>query len=488
MSLRTQTLWSILPLLAVTVVNIVSVPLFYSYLGAENYALWFYVLTLTGSFGFMDVGLGVAAGRFIGAALGRRDLGAVKQYWGTANVIAIPLLLVMAVGFSTVGILFGPKWFQVRPGDVLLLRWLFAVAGPGLFLSYYGQFWNILGQAYLDFRFLAVVRTLLALAGIAVALPLAWKTGNPLLIVLWSTAVSALQLGIYVWHAGKTYGMGFNLKDWRLHRAREMAAYTAKTFIGLLVSSVSGAMDRMILGRIVSGTEFANYNIGTNAGLRMQSLGASILGPVFHQSNRAIADSDTAEIRRIHREAFSLVFGWCVLPVIVVWIWRDSLLRLWLGRDLSLMVAPIFLPVVLAAAVQVTFSISAAQLSSLDRQGSVVMTQAFGIVLSVVGGLIGWRSSGLSGFAWGIAFSRLAGFVQDILLMRIVGRLGWLTGVAARIIAVQVAISIPPFVMSRFISDWRISAAVGITHTLIGSIPLINQWLRGFIPQCGSQR
>ena len=37
------------PLLVVTLVNIVSVPLFYRYLGPEMYALWFYVLTFTGA-------------------------------------------------------------------------------------------------------------------------------------------------------------------------------------------------------------------------------------------------------------------------------------------------------------------------------------------------------------------------------------------------------------------------------------------------------
>ena len=41
--------------------------------GAELYALWFYVLTFTGAFGFMDLGLGVAVGRYIGVALGREN-------------------------------------------------------------------------------------------------------------------------------------------------------------------------------------------------------------------------------------------------------------------------------------------------------------------------------------------------------------------------------------------------------------------------------
>src|SRR6267143_6507312 len=99
MSLKKQTLWSVAPLIVVTAVNIVSVPLFYRYLGAELYALWFYVLTFTGAFGFMDLGLGVAVGRYIGVALGKNDVAAVREYWGTGNAIAVPLLGVMGILF-----------------------------------------------------------------------------------------------------------------------------------------------------------------------------------------------------------------------------------------------------------------------------------------------------------------------------------------------------------------------------------------------------
>ena len=180
MSLKRQTLWSMAPLLVVTVINIVSVPLFYRYLGSEMYALWFYVLTFTGAFGFMDLGLGVAVGRYSGVALGKGDLDAVREYWGTGNAIAIPLLAIMALVFAVVGVVFGPAWFNVAPENVNLLRWSFVAGGVGLFLSYYGQFWLILSQAHLDFRFVAILRTLATVLRVIPAIPLAWATRNPL--------------------------------------------------------------------------------------------------------------------------------------------------------------------------------------------------------------------------------------------------------------------------------------------------------------------
>ena len=66
MSVKRQTLWSMAPLLVVTIVNLVSVPLFYRYLGADLYALVFYVSTFSVSFGFADLGLGVSVVRSVG--------------------------------------------------------------------------------------------------------------------------------------------------------------------------------------------------------------------------------------------------------------------------------------------------------------------------------------------------------------------------------------------------------------------------------------
>src|SRR5690349_16349704 len=139
MSLKRQTMWSVAPLLVVSVVNIFSVPMFYHYLGVEMFALWAYVNTFNGLFGFADLGLGIAVGRYIGIALGREDNAAVREYWGTGNAIAIPLLALMGLGFASLGIFIGPKLFNVSPENTSVLRACFIPAGVGLFLSFYGQ-------------------------------------------------------------------------------------------------------------------------------------------------------------------------------------------------------------------------------------------------------------------------------------------------------------------------------------------------------------
>jgi O-antigen/teichoic acid export membrane protein len=426
MSIKRQTLWSMAPLLVVTVINLVSVPLFYRFLGAEMYALWFYVLTFTGAFGFMDLGLGVAVGRYVGVALGRDDRQAVREYWGTGNAIAIPLLAVMGLIFAIIGVIFGPKWFNVAPRLVSLLRWSFVAGGLSLFLSYYGQFWLILSQAHLDFKFISVLRTAISLLQIVPSIVLAWATRNPLVLILWATAAGALQLAIFVWHSKKSYLLGFDLSHAGWRRAREMALYTGKTFATLIVGSVLGSADRLVLGKLASPVDFARYAIGTNAGARVLSLSTAVMGPVFSNTNRAVGSGSRESLAAVYNKMFDFTFPWYSLLSVWVWLWHPVLLRLWLGNELGSTVAPLFVPIIVGSCLTAIANVSTAQLGSLNRVGTGLVFNILTGFLLVAGIYWGWHWNGVVGVAWAFLFIRVVPVAQDLFVIRLVKAGGWL--------------------------------------------------------------
>jgi O-antigen/teichoic acid export membrane protein len=426
MSLKRQTLWSMGPLVIVTAVNLVSVPLFYEWLGPEHYALWLYVLTLTGAFGFMDLGLGVAVGRFIGIALGTNDRAAIRAYWGIGNVIGIPLLGLMALLFALGGMTLGPYWFNVSPKDGTLLRNCFIIGGIGLFLNYYGSFWLILSRTFLEFRFVSLLQTATALLQVLPGILIAWLTADPLVLLAWSTIVAGLQLGVLIVHGRKAYGLGMCFFDATLQRLREMSGFIGKTFSSLLINSLFASIDRIVLGRLAPPSAFAHYSICANVGGRIQSLSGAAMGPVFCNTSRAVGAGDAVSVAAIYNEVFQFLFGWYLL--ICTWsaTWHSLVLRLWLGESLSHQVQPLFLPLIIAASVSAISSISGAQLGPLNRLG-------LGVVFSLVHGFctagavwLGWHVAGTVGVAWGILISRLSVLVQDIVVIRITGGGGWL--------------------------------------------------------------
>lgn len=401
LGMKRQFAWSVAPLLVLSVVNLISVRWFFRYLGDEMYALWGYVATFGGIFGFADLGLGVAVGRYIGVALGKGDQQALREYWGTANLVALPLLGLMGIVFCGIGVLFGPHWFNVTPGNENLLRACFICGGFTLFFNYYGQFWLILSQAHLDFRFIGILRTLITLFQILPAILLAWLTGNPFWIVFWGAIMSLLQLLIFIWHSRRCFDLGMELSYARRARAREMASYAFKTFASMVAGSFFGSIDGFILGKFASTSDFANYTNGAaNVGKRLQNLGVGVMGPVFHNTTRALGGGHEKKPAAIYNETFDFVFSWYLLAAIGAAIWHPVLLRIWLGADRGMQVSPFFTPVVVAFCLTAISNISAAQLGALNRVGTSLGFSVAAGLLTAAGVYIGWRMAGVTGVAY----------------------------------------------------------------------------------------
>jgi len=433
MSIKRQSLWNMTPLLAVSAVNLLSVPLFLRSLGAEMFALWFYVITFNGLFGFADMGLGVAVGRYIGIALGKNDQAAVRSYWGTGNLIILPVLTLVVLAFIGIGVELGPKWFNVAPDHANLLRACFVAGGFGLFFAYYGQYWLFLSQAHLDFKFVGVLGTCTSLLQVIPAIALAFLTRNPLVLILWGALIGLLQLGIYVWHTRRKYSLGFNFGAASFARVREMSVFTGKTFMNLVSGSLFNSIDRVVLGKFAPAADFSYYTISANLGGRLQSLSFSVMGPVFFNTSRAVGDQRRAT-SDIYNETFSFVFEWYLLAAIWVGLWHPVLLRLWLthtmgaeaGHQTAVHVGPLLVPLVLACCINAIANISAAQLASLNRLGAAIGFNASAGLLAVAGVWMGWNAAGVIGAAYGFLGSRIAFLAQDLFAIHLIKAGGWL--------------------------------------------------------------
>jgi O-antigen/teichoic acid export membrane protein len=466
MSIKRQFFWNVIPLVALTVVNLVSLPLFLRFLGEDMYALWFYVSTFSGVFGFADLGLGVAVGRYVGIALGKGDTASVREYWGTGNAFAIPLLAVMALIYIIAGVWLGPHWFNVAEENKALLCWCFAVAGVTLFFTYYGQMWNILAQSHLDYRFLGTLRTAISMLQVIPAMVLAYLTHNPLILIIWASFVSVVQFGLYVWHTRKRYSLGFNFADASIARIREMAAFTGKTFANLFVGGVFGTVDRMLLGRYASAADFSHYTVAANVGARIQGLSGALMGPVFCNTSR-VADH-ASRPAEIYNESFRLVFEACVHAVLWALVWQQTLLKLWLRDALATGVLPLFVPLVAACSLNAISSVSAAQLGPLNRAGAQVILQVIAVGLTAAGVFLGWKWGGITGAAYGYLASRVGVVLQDLYVIRLIRGGGWLAGSTWVLLGVYGLIALAFFGISRVLPVGSPAAVVlALVHAAV---------------------
>jgi O-antigen/teichoic acid export membrane protein len=425
MSIKRHTLWNMVPMLVSMATGLFSVPLFLRSLGTEMYALWFYVSALGGMFGFADLGLGVAIGRYIGVALGKNDLEAVRGYWGTGNLLIIPFLTLATLLFMGIGIWLGPKWYNVSPENVNLLRGCFVAGGFGLFFGYYSQYWHILTQAHLDFKFIGIWRATTVFLQIVPAIALAFLTRNPLVVIMWGSSVALLELIGFVMRGRKNYHLGLNFRTASYAHLREMSAYIGKNTFGMVIGSFLGSLDRQILGRFAPSAGYVHYTISGNMGSRLQNVSMSVMGPVFYHTTRVVGGAREAAAK-IYDETFQFVFEWYLLAAIWVGLWHPVLLRLWLGRETATHIGPLLTPLVAACCFNAIANISTAQLPSLNRLGAAICFNSAAGLLAGVGAWFGWQAAGLIGAAYGFLFSRIAFVAQDLFAIHLLKAGGWL--------------------------------------------------------------
>jgi O-antigen/teichoic acid export membrane protein len=295
-----------------------------------------------------------------------------------------------------------------------------------MFFTFYGQFWNILAQVNLDFKFLSLLRVSFSLLQIGGAIILAAWTGNPVTLIVWASVLSVVQLFYLVRHARQHYQFGTHWRLARRQRLREISGFTLKTFLVLAVNNILSSIDRLVLGRIALSTDFAHYTICSNAGLRISGLSISVMGPIFGQSSRAVGSGSKVSLATIYDESFDLMFGWLVLISVWLIVWKHPLLTFWLGHDLGAAIESILPVVVVAYSLTSMANISGAQLGPLDKVGLGLIIHTFAGILVVACVYLGWRWNGLLGVAYGFLISRIALLFQDIIVAHIVGAAGWL--------------------------------------------------------------
>lgn len=422
------------PQLITAVTAFLSLPLFVRFLGNDNYAIWNYALLYAGLFGFADAGLGVAVGRFVGIALGQNDREAVRGYWGTGNVILIPFLVAAAIILVITGFYFAPRWYNVPPDRVNLLRACIAATGGGILFNYYSQYWNILAQAHLDFKFIGKVQMITNLLKVIPALVLAGLTQNPFMVTAWYALVALLELIIFVRHGWKIYHLGMEFSAASRSRFREMSGYFSKNLIGLVAGSFLGQIDRQVLGKFAPSSDFTHYTMAGNLSLRLQGLSNAVMGPVFFNTARVADDQRRISAALIYDEMFNFVFSWYLLATTWVVVWHPVFVHLWLvhtmgvakGTTAAAQVGPLLVPLVAACGFTAITNVSVAQLGSLNRIGtSVLFTMAAGLV-TAAGVWLGWRWHSILGAAYGFLFSRLVFIAQDLFTIHIIKAKGWL--------------------------------------------------------------
>ncbi|MEI8372301.1 MAG: oligosaccharide flippase family protein [Planctomycetota bacterium] len=133
--LATNAAWNCVGTLSDALIGFFMMPFVLNALGDTTYGLWALIASLTGCFGFLDLGVRGALGRQLAFHLARRDMHHVNTTLNTAVALLSAACLITLLGAVALQFLFF-RLFDVSPDQEWIVRITLLLAGLNLALSF----------------------------------------------------------------------------------------------------------------------------------------------------------------------------------------------------------------------------------------------------------------------------------------------------------------------------------------------------------------
>jgi len=312
------------------VVGVFLSPFILHRLGDTAFGIWVLIFSITGYYGLFDLGIRSSVIRYVSTYTATSDREGLTKLINTslATYTAIGTVAMMV---TLVCSLFVDRLFRIPPEFLVTARWLFLMVGMAVALGFpTGVFGGILEG--LQRFYLVNVTNLITTLLRAVLIVLALAHGYGLLMVALIT-VGLPILGSLV-RAGfvlRLLHLRFGWKYVDRGSLREIANYSAISFILMIAYKLRFKTDEIVIGTFLSVTAITYFSIGDRL-LDYASEVVSSLAQIFvPMSGQSDARGDQAQLRKIliagNRACALIIFPITAVLIIL----GKSVISAWVG-------------------------------------------------------------------------------------------------------------------------------------------------------------
>jgi O-antigen/teichoic acid export membrane protein len=413
-------------------------------IGDTGFGIWVLIFSVTGYYGLFDLGIRSSVTRYVSTYSATDDREGLQKLINT-SMATYTAIGSVAMAVTLVCSLFVDRLFRIPPEFLTTARWLFLMVGTSVALGFpTGVFGGILEG--LQRFYLVNVTNLVATLLRAVLIVVALTHGYGLLTLAFITVVlpilsSLVRAGFVL----QLLQIRFGWKYVDRNALREIANYSAVSFILMIAYKLRFKTDEIVIGTMLSVTAITYFSVGDRL-LDYASEVVSSLAQIFvPMSGQSVARGDTDQLRKIliaGNRACALI----VLPMtIVLIILGKSVIAAWVG---SRYIAASY-PVLVTLAIPMTFTL--AQAASTR----------------ILYGMAKHRS-----LAWVMLMESLANLILSVILIRPFGIVGDALGTAIPLMCT--ALFFMPRHLCRLLSV-RVGTFLREAYTLpvLLSVPLV---------------
>ena len=330
MQSRQNTVWGIGRSLAVTLLYLVSYPVYIRFLGLEVFGVWimFMTVVLYLQLGFLS--LPQAAAKFISENLARQDAMRVCQY-ATSMLVAILGISLLILLLALVSRPFIPCLSWVKGFGAAQLSYL---AGLAVLVTVQAALAETLGGILaglgrMDQTFQGEI--LRQVVTFLISLGLLFQ-GYQLLALFYGAILAyLLQLAWLVWLMRRSLGffpLGLRFFSWA--RLAETARFSGPLLGGSLLSCLLQPFNRLLLGYMISPAATAIYEIADRGAQVIRSVAETGLRPYMPRISGLHALADLEQIRQVTVRLVETVIIWCTPVFFLFFLMADQLVAFWL--------------------------------------------------------------------------------------------------------------------------------------------------------------
>jgi O-antigen/teichoic acid export membrane protein len=312
--------------------GLVITPVIVRALGKESYGLWGLAASFVGFYGLFDFGLSMALSRFLGNAIGAKDIHQFNRVASTGKCfLCVGSLLVIIFAVAIVGPAQSVLRIPERYADQFF--WLVLLVATNITISMIMAVYGAALQASEDFVYLSCIELSANIVRSASSLAVVLAKGSVVGLAVVSVLATSLQESAILWRCRKRFPqLDVSFSGFEFATARTLAAFALVTYVVTIAAVLRSRLDVVLVTRFGGLGQAGIYALACTAFRYFSNAVLTVAAVTWPRLNSLQGEGDRLRLQEFFNRASHLTAACTALLTGLLVSLAPSLLRLWIGQ------------------------------------------------------------------------------------------------------------------------------------------------------------
>lgn len=407
-------MWNVGSFLFSFAVSFVTIPLFISFLGDDNYGLFALVQSVMAGFSLTGLGVGRATVKYVSESIGREDLKEANQFINTTLCLNLLIGIIGAIVLLLLAGVMAKKIFKIPVQSQMMVQRCFYWVAMGWFINQIVGTLSSIPMAFQNFKIVAIGTSLSSalIAGLSLGVLLA---GGNLLNLVQANAVALGISAIGWWFAAKFVLPQMKIRV-GIHRNlfKRVISYGSWHTLAGLGGMMYHWLDRVIIGILLPPAAIGYYNVPVMV-CSAAHAGLGQIGAVFFPLISHLQGKNDKETIFTYFVNGSWVIGLVsAIGYVPLALFGKSFLALWVSPEFSEKTSQLFIIIILSHMILSTSIIRYYFLAGIGKANWIAIGSLLSGIIGVSTILVLIPKFGLVGAGWSYFASAISGTLITI--------------------------------------------------------------------------